>query len=57
MVMESRKEIRTFIALRRGMITSKQAGVATFGEMRRVPSLRPPRHRSQPMGRTAFKVD
>jgi hypothetical protein len=57
MVTESRKEIRTFLALRRGMITSEQAGVATFGEMRRVPSLRPQLHRSQPMGWTAFKVD
>jgi hypothetical protein len=57
MVMESRKEFRTFLALRRGMITSEQAGVATFGEMRRVPSLRPQLHRSQPMGWTAFKVD
>ena len=39
------------------MITSEQAGVATFGEMRRVPSLRPQLDRSQPMGWTAFKVD
>ena len=40
MVMESWNEIRTFLASRRAMITSEQAGVATFGEMRRVPSLR-----------------
>ena len=57
MVMESRNEIRTFLASRRAMITSEQAGVATFGEMRRVPSLRPQLHRSQPLGWTAFNVD
>jgi hypothetical protein len=57
MVMESRNEIRTFVASRRAMITFEQAGVATFGEIGRVPSLRPQLHRSQPLGWTAFKVD
>jgi hypothetical protein len=40
MVMESWSEICTVLAPRRAMITFEQAGVATFGEMRRVPSLR-----------------
>ena len=57
MVMESWNEIRTFLAPRRAMITFEQACVATFGEMCRVPSLRPQLHRSQPTGWTAFKVD
>ena len=57
MVVESRGEIRTFLASRRALITSEQAGVAIFSEMRRLPSLRPQLHRSQPMGWTAFKVD
>jgi hypothetical protein len=37
MVMESWNEICTCIASHRAMITFEQAGVATFGEMRRVP--------------------
>ena len=57
MVMESWNEIRTFLASRWAMITFEQAAVGTFGEMRRVPSLRPQLHRSQLMGWTAFKVD
>ena len=40
MVMESWNEIRTFLASRWAMITFEQAAVGTFGEMRRVPSLR-----------------
>ena len=57
MVMESRNEIRTFLASRRAMITSEQGRRGDLGEMRRVPSFRPQLHRSQPLGWTAFEVD